>query len=95
MFKGDGVVPEEALAPFEHDGKGAVGCLVLVPAEKYPHEAVTIPDAANFLGWVGMIICYEDKRSKVKVKIHGDRGYEHLTIKSAAKYSLDKLTRLA
>ena len=48
----------------------------------------------TFVGWAGKIIAFESSRKKLKIKIYGDAGYEHLDIKSG-KYAVSSLERLA
>ena len=94
VFKGDGIVPQDALPAFDHASKDAIGACVLIPASKYPRFAVVDPDGREFLGWVGKIVAYEDKGKKLKVKIKDDRGFEKLPIDGSAKYAVSGLTRL-
>ena len=89
-------VPQVALPPFDFTCQSTVGNLVLIPAKKYPKAAV--PDAAgreDFLGWAGRLMGYENHRRKMKVKINGDTGFEHLAIHGSSVYAVAKLTRLS
>ena len=89
-------VPQVALPPFDFTCQSTVGNLVLIPAKKYPKAAVT--DAAgreDFLGWAGRLMGYENHRRKMKVKINGDTGFEHLAIHGSSVYAVAKLTRLS
>ena len=52
------------------------------------------PDGADFLGWVGKLIAYESKKTKMKVKIAQDRGFEHLQVDGKHKYAISSLIRL-
>ena len=56
-----------------------------------PATAGAIPRVG---GWAGKLVGYESKNQKMKVKIHGDVGYEHLTIKGTGAYALHSLVRL-
>ena len=88
----------EVLPPFDHllrKGKNcAVGKLVLIPADKYKAFAKSDSNGREgFMGWVGMILAYENSRTKLKVKIHEDVGLEHLDIKNGV-FAINNLTRL-
>ena len=89
-------VPQVALPAFDFNCQSTVGNLVLIPAKKYQSAAVT--DAAgreDFLGWAGRLMGYENHRRKMKVKINGDAGFEHLAIHGSSVYAVAKLTRLS
>ena len=88
-------VPDPPLPAFDFTGKELIGKLVLIPAKKYPAFATS--DAAgrdDFMGWAGKLVGYENNKQKMKVKIRGDTGYEHLTIKGTGAYALHSLVRL-
>ena len=87
-------VPNEKMQAFDHKNDSAVGHLVLIPAQKYKAYVEHDPLNRPFLGWVGKIMSYEDRRKKAKVKIFGDTGYEHLMVKGSSKYAIDSLVRL-
>jgi len=67
---------------------------VLIPASKYPKFGESHVDGSTFLGWVGQLHAYEDKRKKMKVKICGDAGFEHLPVTGASKWAISNLVRL-
>ena len=88
-------VPDPPLPAFDFTGKELIGKLVLIPAKKYP--AFAISDAAgrdDFKGWAGKLVGYESGKAKMKVKIRGDAGYEHLAVKGTSTYALRNLVRL-
>ena len=96
MFEGDGNIPTPPLPPFDLSQGKVIGNLVLIPACKYEAFAAEAQKGqeANFLGWVGKIMGFETRGSKVKVKINGDKGIEHLPVQSG-KFALNNLTRLS
>ena len=73
----------------------AVGNAVLIPKAKYPKVVAAEANGRDddFLGWVGKIISYESKRTKLKVKVYGDQGYEHLPL-TGSKFAISELVRL-
>ena len=88
--------PSSPLPAFDFDSNEAIGKLIIIPASKYPafvpkKDGVVHP---SFVGWAGKIMAFENNRRKLKVKIHGDAGYEHLDIKGK-KYAVSTLERLA
>ena len=88
-------MPKSPLPAFEFGSSAPIGMLVLIPAKKYPKHAVT--DSAGqdgFMGWAGKLIGYESAKSKMKVKIYGDPGFEHLPTKGPGAYALPNLIRL-
>jgi hypothetical protein len=88
-------IPDPPLPPFDFTGKDPIGHIVLIPGRKYP--AFATRDAAgraNFMGWAGKLVSYANKKEKMRVKICGDAGYEHLTVKGASAYALHRLVRL-
>ena len=95
VFEGDGTIPAKPLPEFNHDSNSTVGMCVLIPASKYPAFAnIDSKGRADFVGWVGQLQGYEAKKSKMRVKIDGDRGYEHLPVRGASKYAIQSLVRL-
>ena len=95
VFEGDGTIPAKPLPEFNHDSNSTVGMCVLIPASKYPAFAkIDSNDRADFVGWVGQLQGYEAKKSKMRVKIKGDQGYEHLPVRGANKYAIQSLVRL-
>ena len=88
-------IPDPPLPPFDFTGKDPIGHIVLIPGRKYP--AFATRDAAgraNFMGWAGKLVSYANKKEKMRVKICGDAGYEHLAVKGAGAYALHGLVRL-
>ena len=87
-------LPEPALPAYGVDA--VLGGLVLIPARKYPlHAKEHAEKRTDFLGWAGKLIAFECRKSKVKVKVHGDQHYEHLPVKGSSLYAIEKLVRLA
>ena len=41
------------------------------------------------------MVGFEDKKRKVKVKITGDKGYEHLAVQGTGAYAVQNLLRIA
>jgi len=95
VFEGDGAVPCETLPPLTHDADEPKGACVLIPPSKYPKFHETSSSGAKFLGWVGQIQGYDQKRKVAKVKINGDRGFEKLPVAGTHKYAIASLVRLA
>ena len=99
VFRNDGSLPDSTLPPFDHSGDSmldsAVGNAVLIPKAKYPKVVAAEANGRDddFLGWVGKIISYESKRTKLKVKVYGDQGYEHLPL-TGSKFAISELVRL-
>lgn len=88
-------MPDPPLPAFDFEDASFVGKLVLIPAKKYPkHATIDAAGQENFMGWAGKVMGYESKNTKVKVKVHGDAGYEHLTVKGTGPYALPNLMRL-
>jgi hypothetical protein len=88
-------MPKSPLPAFDFGSNAPIGKLVLIPAKKYPKYAAS--DSAGqdgFMGWAGKLVGYESAKSKMKVKIHGDSGYEHLPTKGSGAYALPNLIRL-
>ena len=62
----------------------------------YPaHAAAAAEGRTDFQGWAAKLVCFEAKRAKLKVKVFGDNGYEHLAVKGSSVYCVEKLVRLA
>ena len=88
-------VPAPPLPAYDFKSNATLGGVVLIPAQKYPTHA--LKDAAGreqFMGWAGKLVGYERGKLRMKVKISGDSGYEHLAIKGSGAYALEKLIRL-
>ena len=96
IFMGDGAIPLQQLQAFDHEhDNNVIGCCVLIPAAKYERFAsIDASGRDDFVGWVGKIVGYENKKKKVRIKVLGDQGFERLDVKGSAKFALDKLTRL-
>lgn len=87
-------MPLEAPPPFDHEKSEALNHIVVIPAAKYPKfAAVDGKGCADFLGWAGRLVGYENSKKKMKVKISGDVGLEHLSV-SDGKYAINVLQRL-
>ena len=93
-----GDLPSPPLPAFDHTVGAttglAIGNAVLIPAAKY--KACALSDSQgreDFKGWVGKIIGYESGRKKMKVKVCGDPGFEHLPL-CGSTYALSSLVRL-
>ena len=47
------------------------------------------------MGWAGKLSGFEMNKKKIKVKVFGDAGFEHIAINGSSVYALANLTRLA
>ena len=89
-------VPKTALPPFDVENTSAPIGIVLIPAKKYPAFAKKEADGrADFMGWAGKLSGFEMNKKKIKVKVFGDAGFEHIAINGSSVYALANLTRLA
>ena len=97
VFAKDAFVPPVPLEPFDFTTNDAIGKLVVIPASKYLtfaiKESKEVSGRGDFLGWAGKVMAFEDSRRKLKIKIHEDKGLEHLSITSG-KYAVANLQRL-
>ena len=87
--------PPWGLEPFDFKTKAPIGQLVLIPAKKYPAFAVIdAKGKEGFMGWAGKLMAYEQRQTKMKVKVMGDKGIEHMSVSGTGPYALANLIRL-